>query len=486
MATTTTPSVSQPPERPTISDVVDSLGYGWAQVKAVTLGCSVYFADGCELLVISSVTNVVSDDWDLTRFQRSSVVTLVFVGIFLGNFASGPLGDAAGRQRIIVISYYSIFLFSVASSYAWGFWSLALSRLVAGFSFGLGQPVGNALGSEITPTKWRVVNSFWLNVLFLAGEVYVAIFILYDDPSMHNIHWRYLVRCGALPALVLAALSTVLLIESPMWLATQGRGEEARKTLRCMAIDNGLPNLDVDFKQQTAGTASRLQDAELFGKVLQVFGPKYGWSTLVTIFGVFVANLSYYGGLYAFSQVLPALDTGVSPAVQILFGALWELPGSVLGLILCLWMPRIPVMVSTSCFMAVFLVVFGVGVDADSPVLENMGFYGCKVTGIPTFVVYYVYSTEIFPTKIRSTGAAIILAAGRIAGMVAPFVFEGAEAALSTASFFYMIGVLSAANALLALTLPFETYAAQLIEHDDVGEKTDEGTPPTPEYGTLA
>lgn len=470
-----------------MADIIDTLGYGWAQVKAVLIGCSVYLADGSELLVISSVTNAVADDWDFSRFQKGSVVTLVFVGIFLGNFASGHLGDTMGRQRVIVASYYCIFLFSFASSFSWEYWSLALSRLATGFSFGLGQPVWNALGSEITPTKWRIVNAFMLSVLFVFGEIYIAIFMLLDDPSLENVSWRYLVRMGAMPALVLGLLATFLLIESPRWLALQGRDEEARQTLRSMAIDNGMPDIDVDYKRQGPDTGSPYKDSDFMVKVYQVFGSKYGWSSTVTIYGVFVTNLSYYGGLYAFAQVLPELDTGVSAALEILIGALWELPGAVLGLFLCLWVPRIPVMVAASCLTATSMVLFGLGVDFDSSVLENVGFYGCKVSAIPAFIVYYAYATEFFPTTIRSTGAAFILAGGRIAGMVSPLVYEGAEAFLSSASFFYIVALLAAANALLAMTLPFETFSAQLVEDDDVNEKIGQEAPSAAAtYGTSA
>lgn len=466
---------------PFIADVIEKIGFGWAQVQAIFLGCSVNFADGCELLVISSVTRAVAADWGFTQIQKSFVVTLVFVGIFLGNFLSGPLGDKYGRRTIIVSAYFSIFAFNVASSYSWNFATLAITRLAAGLSFGLGQPVWNALGAEITPTKWRAIITCCGTTMFTLGEVYVAFLMVLDDPTLKSIDWRVLVRYASMPACFLAAGSMLFLIESPRWLAMQNRHEAAEQVLQSMAAKNGVADVNVKYKLQdsTLEGGGHEENAELDvrKKLRTVFGPKYLWSTLVAINGTFMANLIFYGGLYAFAQVLPNTDTGVSPAMEILLGACWEIPGIVLAVVVCFSLPRIPVMVFVSFFMAVCMTTFGIGLILESALLLDIGFYGCKVAGIPSFVVYYAYSTEIYPTKARTTGTAVILAGGRFAGMISPILYEGIVAKFSASSYFFYCSALAVINAFLAMTLPFETASAKLLDDDD--DEVDEVAKPT-------
>merc|ERR1719199_1726418 len=101
--------------KPSIGEVVDRLGFGAAQARAAFLGGGVWLADGAELLLISSVTAAVADEWGFSALQRGAVVSIVFVGILAGNLFSGPVGDNFGRRQVILWSYTGIFVFSIVS-----------------------------------------------------------------------------------------------------------------------------------------------------------------------------------------------------------------------------------------------------------------------------------------------------------------------------------------------------------------------------------
>lgn len=105
-----------PADLPTLSGVVERLGIGPAQLRTGLLGGGVYLADGAELLLISAVTQAVSVEWQLQAWQRGLVVSIVFVGILLGNSLCGPIGDKFGRRLPVLISYFGIALFSVLSA----------------------------------------------------------------------------------------------------------------------------------------------------------------------------------------------------------------------------------------------------------------------------------------------------------------------------------------------------------------------------------
>merc|ERR1719162_2781097 len=85
-------------KKPSIGIIIEQLGFGLAQIRAGLVGGGIWIADGSELLLISSVTRAVSDEWHLGPMQRGFIVTIVYVGVCFGNIASGPLADSCGRR----------------------------------------------------------------------------------------------------------------------------------------------------------------------------------------------------------------------------------------------------------------------------------------------------------------------------------------------------------------------------------------------------
>lgn len=315
-----------------IQDVIDSLGFGRAQIQALILGGGTYAADGAELLLIGAVTKAVSKEWDLQAFDRGIIVSVVFVGTLFGNVVSGVMGDSHGRRLPILLSEVGIFVFSITSAFAWDVWSLALSRLLVGFAFGIGVPAWNTLGGEICPTSLRLLMSALSQCLFPIGEIYSAFLIYLQDPLMRDLNWRSLLLLGAIPAGILFIFTYTSLNESPRHLAATGRHSEAKKVLQDMAMRNSKLDCVLDYNPPLGGTSAlQVSGWELvFGKLAAVFTSRLVYSTLVLCFSAMTLNFLFYGGLYAFPQVLPELELPVDPAVNLIIGACFEIPGYLL------------------------------------------------------------------------------------------------------------------------------------------------------------
>lgn len=166
-------------------DIRIALGYGRYQRWRNLLYNGVWFVDGTELLLISSVSQQVSKEWGMNNMQRGSLVSIVFLGIFLGNVTAGPLGDRYGRRLPLMISYIFIFLFSILSTLAWDFWSLAVPRLLVGWAFGVGQPAAGSSIAEIFPPD--SVN-FGLvmggQIVFTLGYAFAVVLIATDNINL--------------------------------------------------------------------------------------------------------------------------------------------------------------------------------------------------------------------------------------------------------------------------------------------------------------
>mmetsp|Transcript_50058 Transcript_50058/g.88238 ORF Transcript_50058/g.88238 Transcript_50058/m.88238 type:complete len:519 (-) Transcript_50058:182-1738(-) len=467
---------------PTLAEVVEDIGLGWAQLRAGFLGGGVWLADGSELLLISSVAQAVSAEWGLSHYERGMVVTIVFLGILSGNLISGPLGDSFGRREMIIISYFSIFVFSIMSSYSTGYWNLVIVRFFVGASFGLGQPSWGALCVEITPVSHRIAMNSWTQALFSIGEMYSAILIMADDPKMRKLSWRWLLQAGAVPALLFGLLASFFLNQSPSYLALHGRREEAALVLKSMRRDNGSAGASVDFQ-----LVPQIKTGSFFANVNRqfnvIFSKRLRVSTAIVVYSCFTLNMVFYGCLYAFPQVLPDVfssESGRSASAELLFGALWELPGLLLGFILGTTMPRKLVIKLYAAMVGLSLLVFASGCYWNSDnlfvqVCLRVGYYGVKCFTNVGFVVVYQYSIEIYPAEARVTGTAFNLAGGRMAGISAPLLFEFAKIGFGNCAFFYCCAFLAIINFLLVDLLPYETSGKDSKEcehhheHDDYG-----------------
>lgn len=448
---------------PLLSSVVEEIGFGWAQIKLTLLGGGVWAADGSELLLLGSITSAVKVEWNLSPFEKGFVVSIVFLGVLVGNALSGHLGDLYGRRVPIVVSYLGVFVGSILSLGAWSFMSLAVLRFIVGISFGVGQPAWNTLGSEVSPDRCRLVTNALSQGLFSIGEIYAAALIYIDDPVMKDLHWRWLIGMGAIPSILLLFLCYVLLPESPFFLAINDKKDEAREVLKTFARANGRPEIQTDF--QVPANRRGSIGGGWWEKMTMIFGPHLFFSTVVVAFSTFNLNFLFYGGLYAFPQVLPEMKLPVYPATNLLIGALSELPGFVIGVFVGTYYKRKMTMTLFCIGMITSLCLFTIGAMVTPrliPVIQ-VGYILSKIVLCVGFIVVYVYCTEIYPTACRTTGSSVCLASGRIGALVCPIAYEVLTVWTGSFTTFFLVMIaLCAINMILFMLLPYETAGKAL------------------------
>eukprot|EP00930_Biecheleria_cincta_P036488 TRINITY_DN25011_c0_g1_i1.p1 TRINITY_DN25011_c0_g1~~TRINITY_DN25011_c0_g1_i1.p1 ORF type:complete len:492 (-),score=71.10 TRINITY_DN25011_c0_g1_i1:32-1507(-) len=464
--------------KPTIAEVIDKIGYGWSQVRTGIAGGGVWMADGSELLLISAVTRAVADEWQLSASMQGFVVTVVFFGLLLGNLCSGPASAYFGRRDVIVVSYVGIFFFSVVCSLAPNITWLLTWRFIVGWFIGFGQPAWLAVNTEMTPTPWRMVSGAMTQSLFSLGEIYAALLIMQDDPSLKVLHWRMLLQLGSVPALVLALLSMFMLPHSPSFLAMQGRRDEAIAVLETMRDQNGADKFSVDFSLHAppAKTENDGFFAVFFKQLVVLSGSKLLAPTLVLMLSCFNSNLALYGCLFAFPQVLPdVLDSGAGS--QLLVGALMELPGYAIGAYLGSRCFRKTASKFYFTLQACFLLTFILGAKNVHgwflfKVAMYIGYYGIKMAPMIGFSVIYQMSTEIYPANARTTGTALCLAGGRVAAMMGPLIYEVAVELTGTWMFFFLF--MAACTVLNLYVIDIVPETAGVTLQDEIDEPVTE------------
>jgi Sugar (and other) transporter len=198
----------------------------WKIFTAVILSIMLDFFD---FLLIGFVLAFFVQDWHLTYGQSALILFSSGVAAVPGAMFFGWLGDKIGRRRVFMMTVltFSLATGAMALTPDRGWLYLAVMRFIVGFGVVGVAAVDMPLLQEFVPAEKRG----WISGLSIAlvpgGGLLAATFATYLGGI---VGWRGLFALGLLPAL-LAFLIRVWVPESPRWLISRGRIEEARRSL---------------------------------------------------------------------------------------------------------------------------------------------------------------------------------------------------------------------------------------------------------------
>jgi MFS transporter, putative metabolite transport protein len=202
-------------------------GFHW-KIAIYTAGGP--FCDGYILSIIGVALAVLGPQFGFGSLMTGLVGAAALVGIFFGGLFFGYVTDLVGRQVMYVIDLSVFVVASVLQFFIGEGWQLIVLRFVLGLAIGADYPIATALLTEFTPRRHRGfllsfnVGGWW------AGAT-VAYIVGYALLGLGEDSWRWMLASSA----VLAALILLLRLgtpESPRWLASKGRVEEARAIVK--------------------------------------------------------------------------------------------------------------------------------------------------------------------------------------------------------------------------------------------------------------
>jgi len=470
--------------RPSVEEVIDSLGFGWAQVQYAVLAYGVWMSDGVEVSMVTALTEAIGRELGLPGWRMASLSSILFVGVAIGSGLSGYIGDSYGRRVPCLASYFGVAFFGILSACSCTYTHLVVLRAATGVAMGVGMPASLALVSETAPAQCRVPLQASRGVVFAFGNLLAALVLVVDSRNLQNLHWRLGFVLGAVPPMVLGLLAALLLQESPAFLAEAGRHDEARNVLEHMRRLNGHdPDVvSVVYKTTDAqggrdaagGAAPPAPPAPLrWQRQLRVvFGRDLAYSTITLACCTFMATFVEYGTAYAEPRVfqvthaaLPAgwqLFTKYAVTVPIRVAVL--VPAALLGKKRCL-------VLACSFGIALGIALFAsTGGSFDRSFVQAVVYYGS--TYLPTvgialsILCAFQLSVEIYPTAARATGCASCVTLGRFGAVAAPFVYEFSSV---WQRFYWIMACLAIGTAILCTFLP-DHYNSTLLAGQHVGD----------------
>jgi MFS transporter, putative metabolite:H+ symporter len=189
--------------------------------------CTAWFFDAFDSVTIAYVLPPLIGLWHLAPQQIGSLIGIGFAGQLVGAIGFGWIAEHWGRRRSMLVTLLIFSLGALACAAATSYDELWWLRFVQGIGLGGEVPLMAAYLNEFARAKGRGRFSLGVQVLFSIGLLVVAIVSVYVVPHWG---WQWMFVIGAIPALLAIPLRSVL-PESPRWLASQGRYDEANRAL---------------------------------------------------------------------------------------------------------------------------------------------------------------------------------------------------------------------------------------------------------------
>ncbi|MDR5832281.1 MFS transporter [Caballeronia sp. LP006] len=345
--------------------------------------------------------------WGLTYGIMGAVLFASGGGAIIGAAVWGALADRFGRKPVFVASLLVLGAASVALAFTpeRGWIYMAVLRVVIGFC-SAGYFIQIALVQEFTPPKRRGMLTGVVSAITTGGLLLGALSGAWLIPA---IGWRWTFVLGAAPAAI-ALIGALRVPESPRWLSLHGRRDDARRAVAWARGDDSF-----EFDRAIAPPAATRSWFDIFQCPRNV----------VTTALVNIGLISGYYGIVLWAPTLMSQIQSLAPvtASKVMIG--FSLLGIVSRLAAAALADRIGrrktggFFALASAIALVFAGYIGHG-DLFSPSLFWLPLLVAFVFADGSLSVCAAYSTEVWPSRLRGSGAGFAGLAGSVGKILGP------------------------------------------------------------------
>ncbi|XP_070568360.1 organic cation transporter protein-like [Ptychodera flava] len=371
----------------------------------------------------SQYKSTVAQQFDLVcdrKYLISLSTSLFMLGTLVGSVVFGIFLDRYGRKRGLMVGASLIVTCGTLTAFSPNYEVFALSRFCIAVAYICVYLAAFVLVTELAGTSQRTKVGMAYKIFFGVGYMLLSLEAYYIRV------WRILQLVINLPCILLLSYWWIV-PESPRWLLSKGKTEEAEKVIRRLGRLNGRPvpddlygeswnpdkTINIDTDRQVNN-----EDRKSYCEMLDLLRlPNMRKKTLILVYGWVIINLHYYGLAFNTSNL------GGSDYVNCFVSGAVEIPGAFLGIVIMDWQRLgrrwslfyMMVIAGITCVCAGFL-----------PPCGSLVWLGITLASTSKFCIacsfnmIYVFSAELFPTPVRSIGIGLCSTCARIGGILAP------------------------------------------------------------------
>ena len=379
------------------------------------------FLFGFDTVVISGADKKLQELWHTSDvFHGSVVMAMALWGTVIGAIFGGIPTNKIGRKKTLIWIGVLFLVSAIGSAFANDPYTFAFFRFLGGLGIGASTIAAPAYVSEIAPAKdrGRLVSLYQFNIVLGILMAFLSNYLLRD---VGENAWRWMIGIMAFPSLFYTII-VFAVPESPRWLVSQGRNEEANKVLGKInpdaKIEDVLAELQSGEEQHVKGENIFMRKYR-FPLMLAFLIALFNQLSGINAFLYYAPRIFAEAGLEESAALMSSIGIGVTNLIFTLIGVFLI---DVLGRKVLMYIGSIGYIISLGLVaLAFFLKWTGMAV----PLFLFM-FIASHAIG--QGAVIWVFISEIFPNNLRASGQAFgssthwVLAA--IIPSMVPFLFS--------------------------------------------------------------
>jgi MFS transporter, putative metabolite:H+ symporter len=398
-----------------ISARIERLPFARFHKRLLLMGGLGYTFDAMDAAVLAFILPVLRTAWGLSSVQIGVLGSSTFIGFLFGALLAGTLGDLIGRRAVMMsaLAFYCAASLVSAAVDTWP--SFFAARIVAGIGTGAESAIIAPYLAEFVARRFRGSFTGALAGFFSFGFVAAALLGYFIVPAYEN-GWRVVLVITAMPVVMLLWWRRAL-PESPRWLESRGREREAEAVLE--KIEAGFARDGCVLPEPVVETTAAPGKAgTLLANFLALLVGRQARITIMT----WIMWLSITFSYYSFFVWIPGLlvQNGMSITKSFAY-SLAIYCAQVPGYFSAAWFNE---RVGRQATIASYMLLGGVSAlglafaHSDQEIMLAGICLSFFMNG--TYAGVYAYTAEVFPTAIRTTGAGLASAIGRIGAIISP------------------------------------------------------------------
>ncbi|RSS81214.1 sugar porter family MFS transporter [Streptomyces sp. WAC06614] len=416
----------------------DHLGHVIFITAAAAMGG---FLFGYDSSVINGAVVAIKDRFDVGPEVLAQVIAAALIGCALGAATAGRIADRIGRIRCMQIASVLFTASALGSALPFALWDLATWRVIGGFAIGMASVIGPAYIAEVSPAAYRGRLASFQQAAIVIGIavsqlVNWGILGLADGEQRGVIGgleaWQWMLGVMVVPAVLYGLLSFVI-PESPRFLISVGRTEQAKKVLS--EVEGS--QVDLDARAAEIEHAMRSEHKSTFRDLL---GGRFLFLPIVWV-GIGLSVFQQLVGINVIFYYSSSLwqSVGIDPTSSFLYSfttSIINIIGTVIAMIFVDRIGRRPLALIGSVGMAISLGVAAwafsykedIGGDISMPHTQAT----VALIAAHSFVLFFALSWgvvvwvllgEMFPNRIRAAALGVAAAAQWVANWLITVTF---------------------------------------------------------------
>ncbi|CAK7334994.1 unnamed protein product [Dovyalis caffra] len=438
---------------------------------------------GYDIGVMSGAVLFIKENLKISSTQVEIVVGVLNISSLIGSLASGKTSDYIGRRYTIVLAATTFLIGALLMGLAQSFSFLMAGRVIAGIGVGYSLMIAPVYSAEISPAMVRGFLTSLPEVFIVLGILvgYIVNYALSGLPQHFN--WRLMLGLAAIPS-ILIGVGVIAMPESPRWLVMQSRTGDAKQVL--IKISDTVQEADFRLGEITkaasisdqSGSSSANWHGQGVWKELLLRPSRPVRRMLIAAIGInfFMQASGNDAVIYYCPEVFK--DAGIH-SKKMLFGVnvIMGSAKTLFVLLSALFLDRLgrrPLLLLGSAGMAFSLAGLGMGSKflehSDTKPVWAIVLCVVAVCGVVSFFsvglgpITWVYSSEIFPLRLRAQGSGLSISVNRLVSGVMSMTFLTISKKITFGGvFFVLAGIMIVATVFFYIVMP-ETKGKTLEE----------------------